>query len=315
MPTIKHKFICSAAFAAQDANIDSHDIGSGNGRYASRMTRPLRIEFPGALYHVTARGNRRSLIYIDDIDRWEWLRALTEVCTRFNFVIPAYCQMGNHYHLMIETPDGNLSQGMRHFNSIYSQYFNRRHRQVGHVFQGRFKAILVQKENYLLELSRYIVLNPVRAHCVESAGEWTWSSYRSTIGQTDAPTWLDCDWLLERFGDCKKDACSAYEKFVAAGIDAPSPLGEVLFQLLLGDPGFVEQFMEPPEEQPLLAVCREQRRVMALSLDQYTTNFPDRDQAMAAAYASTMFTMAQIGAHFNVSYQTVSRAVKRHRRA
>jgi putative transposase len=122
----------------------------------------------------------------------------------------------------------------------------------------------------------------VRAHHVESADEWSWSSYRSTIGRTDAPTWLDCDWLLERFEDCRKDACSAYEKFVADGVDVPSPLGEVQFQLLLGDQDFVEQFLEPPEEKAMLAVCREQRRLTALSLDQYTTKFPDRDQAIAA---------------------------------
>ena len=280
------------------------------------MTRPLRIEFPGALYHVTARGDRRNTIYFDDIDRCEWLRLLTEVCVRFNFVVAAYCQMGNHYHMLIETPDGNLSQGMRQLNSVYSQYFNRRHRQVGHVFQGRFKAILVQKESYLLELARYIVLNPVRAHMVEFAEQWPWSSYRSTVGSTDTPAWLDCDWLLERFGEGRKDACSAYAKFVADGVDVPSPLRDVQFQLLLGDQDFVEQFLEPPEEaDDLVAVCREQRRVTALSLDQYAARFSDRDQAMAAAYSSTAFTMAQIGAHFNVSYQTVSRAVRRHARA
>lgn len=125
----------------------------------------MRIEFPVALYHVTARGDLRSVIYVDDADRLEWLLVLTKVCTRFNFVIPAYCRMENHYHLMVETPDGNLSQGMRQLNSVYSQYFNRRHRQAGHVFQGRFKGILVQKESYLIELARYIVL----ARCVQDA--------------------------------------------------------------------------------------------------------------------------------------------------
>ncbi|WP_332876295.1 transposase [Massilia sp. S19_KUP03_FR1] len=279
------------------------------------MTRPLRIEFPGALYHVTARGDHRSVIYVDEADRLEWLRVLTKVCTRFNFVIPAYCQMGNHYHLMVETPEGNLSQGMRQLNSVYSLYFNRRHRQVGHVFQGRFKGILVQKESYLLELARYIVLNPVRARCVQSAIEWAWSSYRSTLGMASAPPWLDSDWLLGQFSSVRNDACAAYEKFVANGVNAASPLRCVQYQLLLGDQAFVERFLEPPGPDELIAVCREQRRVAALSLDQYATKFPERDQAMAEAYFSTAFTMVKIADHFHVSYQTVSRAIRRFEKA
>jgi len=124
------------------------------------MTRPLRSEFSGALYHVTARGDRRESIYVDDEDRREWLNLLDEVCHRFNWVIHAYCQMTNHYHFVVETPDANLSKGMRQLNGVYTQRFNRRHGLVGHLFQGRYKAILVQKESYLLELSRYVVLNP-----------------------------------------------------------------------------------------------------------------------------------------------------------
>src|SRR4030042_5793823 len=127
------------------------------------MARPLRIEFPGAVYHVTSRGNARQTIFIDDEDRGGFLDLLSIVVERFNWICHAYCLMGNHYHLLIETPDGNLSKGMRELNGIYTQHFNRRHGRVGHVFQGRFKAILVEKDSYLLELCRYIVLNPVRA--------------------------------------------------------------------------------------------------------------------------------------------------------
>ena len=142
------------------------------------MARPLRIEFAGALYHVTSRGDGQEDIYLDDTDREIYLEVLAEVQHRFNWVIHAYCLMSNHYHLLIETPDSNLAKGMRHLNGVYTQRFNRRHKRVGHVFQGRYKAILVQKDNYLLELSRYIVLNPVRAQMVRSAKDWPWSSYR-----------------------------------------------------------------------------------------------------------------------------------------
>ncbi len=131
------------------------------------MARPLRLEFAGAVYHVTSRGDRREDIYLSDDDRREWLAVLALVCDRFNWVVHAYCQMTNHYHLVVETVEANLSAGMRQLNGLYTQRFNRRHGQVGHLFQGRYKAILVQKEAHLLELSRYVVLNPVRAGMVE----------------------------------------------------------------------------------------------------------------------------------------------------
>ena len=150
------------------------------------MARPLRIEYAGALYHVTSRGDGREEIYLQDDDRAMFLGVLGEVCRRFNWMVHAYCLMGNHYHLLVETPDSNLSKGMRHLNGVYTQRFNRNQGRVGHVFQGRFKAILVEKENYLLELARYIVLNPVRARMVRSAKEWPWSSYGATAVLSDA---------------------------------------------------------------------------------------------------------------------------------
>jgi putative transposase len=279
------------------------------------MARPLRIEFPGALYHVTARGDRRASIFADDADRLEWLWILEQTCERFNFVVPAYCEMGNHYHLMLETPDGNLSQGMRQLNSIYSQYFNRRHDLVGHVLQGRYKAILVQKENYLLELARYIVLNPVRAGYVGVAEDWHWSSYRATIGVVPAPDWLDADWLLGQFGPMRNSACIAYQQFVAAGIDSASPLKATRHQLVLGDQDFVEQHYQHLGKSDLTAVSRDQRRVARQTLAFYATQFKVRDEAMAAAYFSTAYTMADIGAHFGVSSQSVSRAVQRYEKS
>ena len=126
------------------------------------MARPLRIEYPGAVYHVTSRGNARKKIFLDDIDRDEFLATLGWVVERFGWGCHAYCLMDNHFHLLIETPKPNLSLGMRQLNGVYTQRFNRRHKRVGHLFQGRFKAILVERDSYLLELARYIVLNPVR---------------------------------------------------------------------------------------------------------------------------------------------------------
>jgi putative transposase len=127
------------------------------------MARTLRIEYAGAIYHITSRGDRREDIVLDDEDRWLWLEVLSQVCSRFNWRCHAWCLMHNHYHIVIETIEGNLSQGMRQLNGVFTQKSNRRHRRVGHVYQGRFKTILVQKEAYLLELTRYVVLNPIWA--------------------------------------------------------------------------------------------------------------------------------------------------------
>ncbi len=191
------------------------------------MARPLRIEFPDALYHITSRGNRREDIYLGDKDRNTFLQILSQVCDRFNWVCHSYCLMSNHYHLMIETPEGNLSQGMRQLNGVYTQSFNRNHDRVGHVFQGRYKAIVVQKESYLLELSRYIVLNPVRAGMVREAKDWRWSSYLSTVGMAAIPACLRTDWLISCFAKRKKIAMERYRRFVSEGKNQASPWGQL----------------------------------------------------------------------------------------
>jgi REP element-mobilizing transposase RayT len=272
------------------------------------MTRPLRLEFPGALYHVTSRGNRRNAIYRDDADRRAWLDVLGRVCERHHFAIHSFCQMTNHYHLLIETVEANLSQGMRQLNGVYTQYFNWRHSLVGHLFQGRYKAILVQKESYLLELSRYIVLNPVRAKLVSSLDDWQWSSHHFA-SQESPPSWLERDWLLSRFGNAHATAASAYRAFVLAGVNEASPLAATRHQILLGDDDFVSQHQQLQRSEALVDVVRSERRAVALTLAEYQARYPDRGEAMARAYLSTAFTMPQIARAFGVSTKTVSRAL------
>jgi len=146
------------------------------------VARPLRIEYAGALYHVTSRGDRREDIYFDDDDREIWLAVFAQVCARFNWRCHAWCLMDNHYDILIETIEGNLSKGMRQLNGVYTQQSNRKHGLYGHLFQGRYKAILVEREAYLLELSRYVVLNPVRAGMAKDIDDWKWSSYPAMMG-------------------------------------------------------------------------------------------------------------------------------------
>jgi REP element-mobilizing transposase RayT len=276
------------------------------------MTRPLRIEFAGALYHVTSRGDHGEAIYRDHADRMAWLDIFAIVCKRFNFVIHAYCQMTNHYHAVVETVEGNLSQGMRQLNGLYTQHFNRRHRLSGHLFQGRYKAILVQKQSYLLALSRYVVLNPLRAHLVQLPEEWVWSSHRYLMGMGDRPEWLDTEWLLGQFGSTRSLAIERYRQFVMDGVGLDSPLKRVCHQLMLGDESFVEHHRSCFGDASLRGVSKAHRRAAARSLDEYRLQFSDRDQAMANAYFSTVFTMERIGEFFGVSLRTVNRAVKKY---
>jgi REP element-mobilizing transposase RayT len=280
------------------------------------MSRPLRIEFAHGLYHVTSRGDGREDIFREDADRELFLEVLSETVERFNWVIHAYCLMGNHYHLLIETPDGNLSKGMRQLNGVYTQRFNRRHKRVGHVFQGRYKAIIVQKDSYLLELARYIVLNPVRAQMVRSARDWPWSSYRATADMAAGPGWLATDPILSAFGQRRAEAVAAYREFVAAGRNQRSPWAMLKNQIYLGSDAFVAKMQRKVEvAQDLSEVPAAQRRRMAKPLEHYARKYADRDEAIEQAYASGGYGMKAIGDHFGLHYSRVSRILAGRRKA
>ena len=275
------------------------------------MSRPLRIELSGGLYHVTSRGDRRESIYRDDQDRMVWLTVLGEVCSRFNWRCHAYCEMTNHYHFVIETPDANLSKGMRQLNGVYTQKTNRHHGLVGHLFQGRFKAIVVERDAYLLELARYVVLNPVRAGMVQQAGDWLWSSYRAMVGQAHAPAWLETDWLLGQFGHERSCAQAGYAAFVGEGIGRPSVWEALRHQVFLGSEAFVERHRVPSQRsERAREVPRAQRRALAKPLADYARRHPARREAMARAFQSGVYTMQEIADYFGVHYSTVSRAVR-----
>lgn len=273
------------------------------------MTRPLRIELSDALYHVTSRGDRKDQIFRDDGDRLTWLTLLGETCDRFNLAVLAYCQMTNHFHLLLETADGKLSRAMRHLNGSYSQYFNRAHDLVGHVFQGRFKAILCQRELYFKELARYIELNPVRADLVALPSQWPWSSYNTTMGLVEGHSWLRTDDLLAHFGTNKHAARRAYEAFVAAGIGAGSPLHAVSNQLLLGDEEFCARATDIRPDGDLMELKRVERRAISKPLADYFVEYRDPKEAMARAYRSLAYSMPEIARYARVSVKTVSRAI------
>jgi putative transposase len=255
----------------------SRSITPAIDSYTRGMARPLRIEFAGALYHITSRGDRREAIFEDDEDREAFLRVLGEVVQRYNWICHAFCLMTDHYHLVTETAEGNLSQGMRQLNGVYTQASNRRHNRNGHLFQGRFKGILVDKDSYLLELSRYVVLNPVRAAMVDLPEQWPWSSYGATMGEVPVPKWLAVDGLLRRFGSKRAQARERYRRFVLEG--AGRGIWEGLRQqIYLGDDAFVARIQAKAKIQgDLLSVPRAQRTPPAGELADIAARHRDRN--------------------------------------
>ncbi|MCB1934784.1 MAG: transposase [Nitrosomonas sp.] len=275
------------------------------------MARPLRIELSGGLYHVTSRGDRREDIYLDDVDRSNWVTLFGHVCKRFNWVCHAYCLMDNHYHIVVETAEANLSKGMRQLNGVYTQNFNRRHNRVGHVYQGRYKAILVDKDSYLLELSRYVVLNPVRSGEVKAVEQWSWSSYSAMTGKSDRPDWLQTDWVLGQFGKQRKRAIAAYIDFVHAGMKLPSVWVDLRGQIYLGKEEFVKTMQQHMQsDKNISEIPRAQRRAAARPLSYYSS-FANRNTGIAAAYQTGDYSMKAIADEFGLHYATVSRIIKK----
>jgi REP element-mobilizing transposase RayT len=249
------------------------------------MSRSPRIQFPGALYHVTSRGIRRTDIFLDRRDFLIWLDILAQTVAKHSIKIHGYCLMPNHFHLLLETPFANLSLAMQMLNARYCQHFNKRHGTSGHVIQGRFHAVLIEFNRQLLAVSRYVSLNPVRAKLTQTPSEWQWSNHRHFLKPETAPAWLETDWLLSQFGNKgSPERIGRYEAFVMAGMGMPNPL----------------QF---EGQLPNL------KRAHALTLQEYADKYPNRTEAMARAFQSTAHTRRQVGEFFGVSPRTISRAI------
>ncbi|MEE8607320.1 MAG: transposase [Nitrospiraceae bacterium] len=268
------------------------------------MSRPLRLQYPGAVYHLTSRGNARQKIFLDDEDRQLFLNTLSHIVDRYNWLCYAYCLMGNHYHLLIETPKLNLSLGMRQLNGIYTQAFNRRHRRVGHLFQGRYKAILVEKEAHLLELCRYVVLNPLRVKSKKKVQEWKWSSYRATAGLEHVAEFLTIDWVLGQFGQKRRQAQAKYREFVREGLE-DRPWQRLKGQIYLGSEKFIERHTKGEE---IKEVPRVQWQAVRPKLEKLFSR--QGDKAIEMAYKEYGYTLGEIAGYLGVHYATVSRRLR-----
>ncbi len=281
------------------------------------MSRPLRIEFRGAVYHITSRGNARQFIFKGIQDRYRFFHVLSTVVERFNWLCHSYCLMENHYHLLIETPDGNLSKGMRELNGVYTQWFNQRHKRVGHLFQGRYNAILVEKDRHLLSLCRYMVLNPVRSGLVIKPEGWAWSSYGATIGVAKRLPFLTVEWILSQFDERKRVAIKKYKEFVLEGIDKRSPWETLKGQVFLGTEDFIKRLSDLiREKENIKEVPRPQRYVARSPLSEIFKGKKQEkkkveDKIIYTAYVQHGYTMKEIAEHLGFHYATISRAIKR----
>lgn len=287
------------------------------------MARPLRIEFPDAVYHVTSRGNGRQKIFLDEEDNRNFLGLFVKTLERFNWICHAHCLMVNHYHLLIETPDANLSKGMHHLNATFCQAHHKRHDTVGHLFQGRFKAIVVDRESYLLKLARYVVLNPVRAGLVARPEEWPWSSYRATAGlpASEESGFLTTSWLLGQFSPDETTARQRYLDFVSSGIGQDSPWPQLQSQLFLGKEAFIDRVKDAiPEKMSVKEIPKLQRYANRPQLKDIFADLlmkkkmvkQKRDEAIVASYITYGYEQKEVANFLGIHYTTVSHVIKRY---
>jgi len=227
------------------------------------MGRPLRIEYPGALYHITSRGNERKKIFLDDVDKNSFLEILKDYHDRYRILIHSYVMMNNHYHLILETPRANLLKVMHGINGRYTGYFNRRYKRIGHLFQGRYKGILVEKDAYLLALSRYVHLNPVRAKVVEKPEQYKWSSYPGYIGREKGYGWVEYSWVLSQFSNEIHVAQKEYRNYIEEALKEKikTPLKDLHGQVILGGEKFIQKVKGMFKGKPLSHEIVERKRL------------------------------------------------------
>lgn len=280
------------------------------------MARPLRIEYAGAVYHITSRGNERKPVFKSDQDRVNFLNTLQHVNKRYNWICHAYCLMDNHYHLLIETPDGNLAIGMRQLNGVYTQLFNKLHGRNGHLFQGRYKSILIQKDSHLLEVCRYVVLNPVRAKMVEKPEAWKWSSYKATAGRESCHPCLTVDWVLGQFSGKRGTAEKEYLQFVQWGI-GKSIWHEVRGQSILGEESFADKLVDHlRRNKDIPEIPRSQRyahrpELIKIFSSSVLKDRQKRNRKIAEAVEKYGYTQRAVADHLGMHFTYISQLLRK----
>jgi hypothetical protein len=235
------------------------------------VSRPLRLEFPGAVYFISATGNARTPVFLKDQDWEQFLRLLGREVDQNGWLCHAYCLLEEEYRFVVETPEANLGRGMARLNAVYSQWFNRGYDRSGHVFQGRYKSILLEKETFLLPVCRDLALAPVQRGLVKRPGQWPWGSYRGLVKGRETPSWLHVSWLWAQFADDPEGPRKAYRAYVQGGKEDPGPWGDVRGQIFLGGEAFrkalSERIRSMPTDQIPRAMIRPDRPTAEEVLD------------------------------------------------
>jgi putative transposase len=279
------------------------------------MSRPVRIEFPGAHYYVTSKGVDEQDVFVDEADRNIFLGVLEAVVHRFGWLLHSFVLMDSHYHIVVEVPEANLSRGMRQLNGVYTQHFNRRHQREGSLFHGRFRSILIEPEAYLLPVCRHVVLNPVRVSATRSATSYRWSSHRATAGIVKPPAFLHTEAIRTKFGKGDAESQKRYLTYVKNGIGEASPLLARSSQVLLGSPAFVGD-MQPILNGERLAKrgpkqVRRKRSLGTLFKQVESMSRLERNELIKRAHIDHGYTLMEVGDFLGIHYTTVSKVVNR----
>lgn len=286
--------------------------------YVINMSRPARCEYPGGVYYIKAQGRYTKEIFRDDLDRVKFLDILSEAVFRFKWLCHSYCLLDNHYHLILETPYGNLSRGMRQVNGLYTQAFNRKYNRHGALFSGRFKSIIFEKARYLLPLNRHMIRNPMRAGLARDIESWQWSSYLPTVQKVRPPGFLFTQWILSRFS--KKDrslAIERYKHFISGKDEERFLWRDLRFQVFLGSDFFIEKIRKiilmhkMAKCDKTLTMGGETSAPLDNVIGRERISKRERDLRIYDAYVNKGYTLSEIAAYLGVHCSTVSRAIKR----
>lgn len=279
------------------------------------MARPVRLEFKNAVYFISSKSSGRKHIVKDDADRQTFLDTLEYVVNRYRWKCHAYCIGNTEYNIAIETPRGNLSVGMRQLNGIYTQKFNRKNKKSGNVFQGRFKAVVVQKDKYLLDICRHVVTLSQREGITNNINTFKWSSYRATSGTVDVPEFLHVEWIHSQFAKRTKNTQDKYRDYIKGANKAENPLDSVRGQILLGDEQFIEQMTlmlikgRNKEDVP-----KWQRHIKRPPLEEIfkgieTKSAKQRNKKVKEAHGKHGYTLKDIGQYLGLHYTSISRII------
>jgi len=293
------------------------------------MSRPLRLAFEGACYHITSRGNRRDKIFLSNNDKEVFIEKLNETLNKYSFICHAYCLMDNHYHLFIKTPNGNISEGMHHLNTSYTNWFKARHKIVGVIFQGRYKSILIDEDNYAVQLTTYIHLNPVRARVVKKPEQYIWSSHLDYLGKKKSLDNMNNDFVLKQFNRDNKKAREKYVSFIRENIDMENPIIETYKSIAIGNKKYLKKIEEMVRKIGKKREIKETKNISNYSYEKIIEVIANRfdlneeeviskkrgniymQLAMYIIRKNTELSLNEIGKIFLMDYSAISQACRR----